>query len=202
MSIANNRDMEELEGALLPLPVATEVVLGSHQNSSVATGIPSAEVVFDYNTALANEQQAREREREEPLAVVVPDNGSQLNYAGVSDDSKSTVGRAHQTGIIRSEEELESIRKAQRKVFSQNYHQKNSVKSANMRAKQRDLEGLQIQSNRIEEQVALSEEKPEAKEPPRQEESQKPQGYQVKEYDCRTYETSTYDVMEYKSVYD
>lgn len=202
MSIANNRDMEELEGALLPLPVATEVVLGSHQNSSVATGIPSAEVVFDYNTALANEQQAREREREEPLAVVVPDNGSQLNYAGVSDDSKSTVGRARQTGIIRSEEELESIRKAQRKVFSQNYHQKNSVKSANMRAKQRDLEGLQIQSNRIEEQVALSEEKPEAKEPPRQEESQKPQGYQVKEYDCRTYETSTYDVMEYKSVYD
>jgi hypothetical protein len=198
------RDMEELEGALL-LPVATEVV-GPNHNSKVAsaTVIPSAEAFFDYDTALSNEQQ-RSREDDDE-AVVVPDNGNQLNYAGVSDDSKSTVGRAQQTGKFRSEEELESIRKANRKVFSQNYHEKNNLKSANEWAKQRDREGLQMKNDHhIEEQnnMALSEIS-KAKEPPNQEQQQpeKPKGYQIKEYDCGAYETGTYEVMEYKSVYD
>ena len=193
---ANARDMEELEGALLP--VATEVVNHNDPNvfASTATVIPSVEAVFDYDTALRNEEEE---------AVVVPDNANQLNYAGVSDDSKTTVGRAQQSGRIRSEEEKEAIRKANRKVFAQNYHEQNSIKSANARAKQRDREGLQIQNDRIAEQMALS--KAKAKESEEQEQSQasngyQPKGYQIKDYDCETYEIGSYEVTEYKSVYD
>ncbi len=194
----NARDMEELEGALLP--VATEVVNQNDPNAfaSTATVIPSVEAVFDYDTALRNEEHQEE-------AVVVPDNANQLNYAGVSDDSKTTVGRAQQSGRIRSEEEKEAIRKANRKVFAQNYHEKNSIKSANAWAKQRDREGLQIQNDRIAEQMALS--KAKAKESKGQEQSQasngyQPKGYQTKDYDCGSYEIGSYEVTEYKSVYD
>lgn len=196
----NARDMEELEGALLP--VATEVVNQSDPNAyaSTATVIPSVEAVFDYDTALRNEQQQEEE------AVVVPDNANQLNYAGVSDDSKTTVGRAQQSGRIRSEEEKEAIRKANRKVYAQNYHEQNSIKSANERAKQRDREGLQIQNDRIAEQMALA--KAKAKESKEQEQQSQastgyqPKGYQIKDYDCGSYEIGTYEVTEYKSVYD
>ena len=192
----NARDMEELEGTLLP--VATEVV---HQNDSsnataisTATVIPSVEAVFNYDSALRNEQQVREEE-----ALVVPDNANQLNYAGVSDDSKSTVGRAQQSGKIHSEEEIDSIKKANQKISVQNYHEKKSFKNANERAKQRDREGLEIHNDHIEEQM----EKSESNETPKQHQQQpKSKGYQVKDYDCGSYETSTYEVTEYKSVYD
>jgi hypothetical protein len=205
MSNEITKDMEELEGVLL-LPVATEVV-GPNQNSNAASAtlIPSAEAVFDYDAAVVNEQKGS-REDNGDEAVVVPDNGNQLNFAGVSDDSKSTVGKAQQTGKIRSEEELESIRKANRKVFSQNYHEKNDFKSANEYAKQRDREGLQMKSdNYVEEQTNVAKEPP--KQAQQQQKPQKPKGYQVKEYDCGAYETgayetSTYKVTEYKSVYD
>lgn len=193
--------MEELEGALL-LPVATEVV-GPNQNSNVAsaTVIPSAEAIFDYGTALANEQE-RSREDNGDEAVVVPDNGNQLNFAGVSDDSKSTVGMAQQTGKIRSEEELESIRKANRKIFSRNYHEKNDFKRANEWAKQCDREGLQMQNDhQVEEQTIMAKEPPK-EEQQQQQEPEKSNGYQVKEYDCGAYETGSYEVTEYKSVYD
>lgn len=203
MSNINARDMEELEGALLP--VAIPVVNQNNPNEvavSTATAvIPSAEAVFDYDLALRNEQQQQEGE-----AVAVPDNANQLNYAGVSDDSKSAVGMAQLNGRIRSEEEIESIKKANRKVFSQNYHEQNSVKSANAWAKQRDREGLQIQNDRIEEQMDRSKK---AKAAAQKQEEQsltskeyQPKGYQIKDYDCGNYEISSYEVTEYKSVYD
>ena len=194
MPNTNTRDIEELEGTLLP--VATAVVNPNDPNAvaSTATVIPSVEAVFDYGTALRNEQQ-------EEVAVVIPDNANQLNYAGVSDDSKSTVGRAEQTGRIRSEEEKEAIRKANRKVFAQNYHEQNAFKSANEYAKQRDREGIQISNELSEKEMAA------VKAPPKQQQQQqeKPpasKGYQIKDYDCGTYEISDYEVTEYKSVYD
>jgi hypothetical protein len=206
------RDMEELQGALLP--VATEVAYQNNQNSGVtatasATVIPSVEAVFDYAASLCNEQQQQQQQAEESAsdeAVVVPDNANQLNYGGVSDDSKPTVSRAQREGRIRSEEELESIRRANRKVYSQNYRERNSVKSANEWAKLRDREGLQITNDHIEEQLALSEKSKKDSHPPpsapKKEFEYETKGYQTKEYDCGTYETNDYDISEYKSVYD
>jgi len=195
--------MEELEGALLP--VATAVVNQNNSNAeavSIATAvIPSAEAVFDYDLALRDDQQQGQEE-----AVAIPDNANQLNYAGVSDDSKSTVGMAQLNGRIRSEQEIQAIKKANRKVFSHNYHEQNSIKSANARAKQRDREGLQIQNDRIEEQMARSEKEKafaqKQEEASRASKEYQPKGYQINDYDCGSYEVGSYEVTEYKSVYD
>lgn len=193
------RDAEELEGALLP--VATAVANNdSNPTTSIATVIPSTEAVFEYDTALQNEERLPEEE-----AVAIPDNGSTLNYAGVSDDSKSTVGRAEVSGKIRSEQEIQAIKKANRKVFAQNYFEQTSFKAANERAKQRDREGLQIQNDHIEEQMAQAKA---ASEPPKQPETSQQskgyetKGYQIKDYDCGSYEINSYEISEYKSVYD
>lgn len=195
------REMDELEGSLLP--VATEVVERGPGN----TVIPTMTRVFEYDAA---DQVQREGDDLEE-AIVVPDNGSQLNYAGVSDDSKTTVGKAGQTGKIRSEEELEIIRKNRRKIYAQNYHQVNSFKAANARAKERDREGLQVKDDRL--RSDFTEEKlPEtlreklqldgtADGKSNKEQPAEP-GYQVSDYDCGNYETNDYDVTEYKSVYD
>jgi len=198
MSNTNIRDMDELEGVLFPVATAA-VGSSSQQNSSMTTPlIPNAEAVFDYDTALAREQQQQIQDNSE----VILDNAKQLNHAGVSDDSKSTVGRARRTGIIRSEEELESIRRANRRAFSQNYHEKNSIKNANEFAKERDRQGLQMKSNnnQVEEHKRMLSE---TKTPPLKiEKEQPPETYEMKEYDCGNYETRSYEVEEYKSVYD
>jgi len=190
--------MDELQAVLLP--VATAVV-DQHQNSNVASiaVVPSTETYFEYDLALAQDGQTLED------AVAIPDNGNERNYAGVSDDSKSMVGRAHQTGKIRSEEELESIRRANGKIFSQNYHQQYNIKAANEWAKQRDREGLQMKNNHEQEQRIASE-KAKAKELSKQKQQKlkntQGQAYQIKDYDCGSYETSEYKVTEYKSVYE
>lgn len=194
------RDEEELEGALLP--VATAVGQNdSNTTTSIATVIPSTETVFNYDTALQHEYQLQEEE-----AVAIPDNGSTLNYAGVADDSKTTVSRAQTAGKISSEEEIQSIRKANQKVFSHNYFEKQSFKAANARAKQRDREGMDIQNDHIEEQLAAkakaAAEAKKQSEASQQSKEYQPKGYQISDYDCGSYETSDYQISEYKSIYD
>lgn len=192
------RDMDELEAVLLPVATAVD---DQNQNSNVASiaVVPSTETYFDYDLALAQDGQALED------AVAIPDNGNERNYAGVSDDSKNMVGRAQQTGKIRSEEELESIRRANGKIFSQNYHQQYNVKAANEWAKQRDREGLQMKNN-YEQEQRIASEKAKANELSKQKQQQlkntQGQAYQIKDYDCGSYETNEYKVAEYKSVYD
>lgn len=207
------RDMDELEGTLL-IPMATQVIecddrRSINSNISMASAAVPVTEVFDYDTAIAQEKQQQQRqqreEQEEVEATPIPDNSNQLNYAGVSDDSKTTVGKAEQTGKIRSEEELDYIRKANRKVNPHNYHEVNSVKTANQIAKQRDRQGLQVRNDHI--RTAFTENAlPESlrREEPKEEQQKKPKktGYQVKEYDCGLYETNSYEVKEYKSVYD
>ena len=194
------RDEEELEGALLP--VATAVGQNDpNTTTSIATVIPSTETVFDYDTALQQEYQLQEEE-----AVAIPDNGTTLNYAGVADDSRTTVSRAQTAGKISSEEEIQSIRKANQKVFSHNYFEKQSFKAANARAKQRDREGMDVRNDHIEEQMAAkakaaAEAKKQA-EASQQSKEYQPKGYQISEYDCGSYQTSDYEISEYKSVYD
>merc|ERR1712137_815782 len=153
-----------------------------------------------YDTALQNEYRLQEEE-----AVAIPDNGTTLNYAGVSDDSKSAVSRAARSGKISSEEEIQSIRKANRKVFSQNYFEEKSFKAANETAKQRDREGLQIQNDHIEEQLAQAKAANVAPKQPgasQQSKGYQTKGYQISDYNCGSYQIGDYEISEYKSVYD
>lgn len=196
------RDVDELEGTLLP--VATEVSECSSGNHVV----PTTTQVFDYDAAIVHKHQQLQQEEEELEAIVIPDNANQLNYAGVSDDSRTTVSKAERTGRIRSEEELEYIRKNNSKIFSQNYHETNAYKSANARAKQRDKEGLEVKNDHLESRftkIKLTEKLQSSRDKEENaRKSEKPiqKGYQVKEYDCGAYDTSEYEVKEYKSIYD
>mmetsp|Transcript_4798 Transcript_4798/g.12317 ORF Transcript_4798/g.12317 Transcript_4798/m.12317 type:complete len:204 (-) Transcript_4798:2019-2630(-) len=203
MSNAHTRDMEELEGALLP--VATEVVgnyNGDSNVTSAAVAYPFTATVSGYDDALDNEQGLARGGNFE--AIVVPNNGDQPNYAGVSDDSRATIKRAERIGKIRSEEERESIRRANQKIHSQNEFHRDSIRRANQRAKERDREGLDTKIDHIAEQMAQSAKvKAEnAKKQQQEEQEQKTTGYHVKEYECGTYETKAYEVAEYNSIYD
>lgn len=201
------RDMDELEGTLLP--VATEVLECGPGNEL----IPVTTQVFDYDMGIASvQQQQQQQQAEEQVlkeAIPIPNNANGLNYAGVSDDSKTTVGKAKQTGIIRSEEELECIRKNKSKIIPRNYHEENAFKSANNRAKHRDREGLEVKNDHLgsaftEKQLPekLQSNKKDEEESDKKPENPADKGYQVKEYDCTTYDTSDYKVTEYKSIYD
>lgn len=194
------RDMEELEGTLLP--VATAVSERGPGNGA----IPAITQAFDYDEAISNEQQQQLAEEEFNEAFPIPDNANQRNFAGVSDDSKTAVGKADLIGKIRCEEELEIIRNNRRKIHSRNYFEANAYKSANERAKQRDREGLEVKDDRIglsfakntlPEKVETSTEKY-----ANNSETASKSGYHVKEYECMTYDTNEYSVSEYKSIYD
>lgn len=202
------RDIDELEGTLLP--VATQVVEccnNTNNNISLAEAAVPVTEIFDYDVAIAEEERLKEQEENEIEAITIPDNGTQHNYAGVSDDSRTAVGNAERVGRFKSEEELDAIRKAKQRIFPHNYHEENSIKKANETAMRRDREGLQIKDDHLDSGVSSlskTNDKSDKEIMRNQQQKQKPRasGYQVKEYDVDSYDTKGYDVTEYKSVYD
>lgn len=184
------RDEDELEGALLP--VATQI---EEEPNSANPAVPIAH--FDYDTAIAVEQQQQEQEN---IAYTIPQN----EKAAVSDDSRSRVKLAQSKGLIAAEEEKEAIRNTNRKVFSKDYFSKQAVQAANQNAKLRNAQGLQVIEKlpSINNELGRSQEKIK-KEVPEKQGVYKVGGYEVKEYNTETdYQTSDYEVQEYRSVYD
>mmetsp|Transcript_18037 Transcript_18037/g.20845 ORF Transcript_18037/g.20845 Transcript_18037/m.20845 type:complete len:211 (+) Transcript_18037:90-722(+) len=202
-----SRDIDEVEGTLLP--VATQVVEccnNTNNNTSMAeaeAAVPVTET-FNYDVTIAEEERLKEQEQEEHVieAITIPDNGTQHNYAGVSDDSRNAVGNAERVGRFKSEEELDAIRIAKQRIFPQNYHEENSIKKANETAMRRDREGLQVIDDHLDSRVSSSSKTNEIMRNQQQEQKPRASGYQVKEYDVVSYDTKGYDVTEYKSVYD
>jgi hypothetical protein len=203
-TVTATRDMDELEGTLLP--VATQVVECDSNNKEsmmAEASIPATEF-FDYDAAIAKEEQ-QEQEQQEIEAIPIPDNGGMKhNYSGVSDDSRTAISSAERNGIQRSEEELEAIRRNKQRIFPHNYHEHNTMKAANEYALHRDREGLQVKDDHIDSDFILPKKTEEEEEIQNQKQNQKPKvsGYQVREYDTGSYDTKSYDVNEYKSVYD
>ena len=62
----------------------------------------------------------------------------------IADDSSTTVRQSTHIGVIQSEQEKDAIRRANRKVYSQTYHEQASIETANQIAKLRDREGLEV----------------------------------------------------------
>mmetsp|Transcript_14385 Transcript_14385/g.30550 ORF Transcript_14385/g.30550 Transcript_14385/m.30550 type:complete len:231 (-) Transcript_14385:3467-4159(-) len=212
------RDTDELDGTLLHLPVATEVLECEYGPGNEV--IPTTTHYFDYDTAIASEQRQQQQQQQHiEEAILVPDNANHLNYAGVSDDSKTSVGRAERTGKIRSEREREAIRTNTNQIRARNYHAENALKSANDRARQRDKEGLQVVDDRLESAfterelpeklksrktaaAAAADTKTNINHHHQEKGTPRQKGYQVREYDCNTYDTNEYQVNEYTSMYD
>jgi hypothetical protein len=193
------RDVDELEGALLP--VATRIQMDEQPFSAAAVPMPQ----FEYDAALAAEQQ-----EEEQIAYSIPQNDKDA----VTDDSRSRVKLAERAGLQAAEQEREAISRANRKVFSHDYHAQEAVRAANHIARQQDRKGQANLNNLARkraqiglevtppQQVKEEEIKVPANETKPKEQGYQVGGYQVKEYQTSDYEASEYQPSEYKSVYD
>jgi len=203
-------------------------VITIHRNSDtlstpaaeIAVLLPAtSEFVFDYNDDAVIQLQQQQQEEEDLMieAIPIPDNATKLNYAGVSDDSRSSVNNAKQIGRYKSKKELDAIRKAKERIIPHNYYKENSIKKANEIALRRDREGL-LQARRNNDDHRLSNNnsailfsssttKSNKKDNDEEEGKKKSSGasssgYQIKEYKVSSYDTKNYDVTKYKSVYD
>lgn len=186
----NVRDIEELEGALLP--VATQI---QEQPNIENPAVPIA--YFEYEeTAFVEEPDS--------VAHSLPQN----ERAAIADDSKIRVKLAEQRGKILSETEKEAIRNMNRQAFSKNYFTKQEMKAANQKAKYRDAEGLQIADR---DSVITTSSQPSLAEEAvtrstidaTGDQNQEKGGYEVEEFSFGdSYEIKDYDVQEYRSVYD
>ena len=139
----------------------------------------------------------------EYLAYAIPQDGT----SAVANDSPHVVKVAELRGKIANEEERGAIEKAGRDAFSKHYFIDHAVKEANQRAKIRDAQGLQVESDRLVTTSALdnntTEQQQLTKTPIQNQVVRNTPGYQVKEYRMTSdYETKEYKVQEYKSLYD
>ena len=191
--VIGERSLDEIEGSLLPI---ARQIQGVTQVMDI-DGHGAMEAVpvqtFDYDTAIAAEAAA---EQEPLVAHPLPTSGH--NPDSIADDSRNAVKHAERTGVQRAEEELEAIRRANRKVHAHNYFEQQEFAAANQKARQRNQEGLQLETPPTNASLTSSttsqhdETKQQHHDP----------GYHVQEYKIGEYQTSSYDVKEYKSVYD
>mmetsp|Transcript_6430 Transcript_6430/g.16345 ORF Transcript_6430/g.16345 Transcript_6430/m.16345 type:complete len:280 (-) Transcript_6430:77-916(-) len=217
---------------------------------NTATPIATAAVLpvetFNYDDALASsvqeeeeeeygEQQHQQYNSHQPTAYHVPggifdddEKEAPRRSTAIADDSSTTVRHSTHIGVIQSEQEKDAIRQANRKVYSQTYHEKASIETANQVAKLRDREGLEVRhNNQMEHQLNNTSAQQDTIDQRQQRQQQQRQtkttastsnrstpadtgarhgggggGYQIREYEIGGYETKSYNVKEYKSVYD
>jgi hypothetical protein len=250
IDLVAERDVDELEGTLLPVATQVHVVVDNtettpstfiNNNDYAMAAVPVQ--YFEYDDALAKEeqdelqqqlrqpllqQQQQESTGDDEIAYAIPYvaaaghqhhiNNPTDKSSSIADDSQVAVKYAQYAGYIRAEQEREAIRQANRKVYAQNYWEAQSVDTANVVAKIRDREGLQIQDDHLQStldncnnnnnnnnnskdrnETGCNDES--SKQPPAA--TRKQNGYQIQQYDIADdYETSQYDVEQYKSIYD
>lgn len=235
----NNSDQliggHSLDGIDVPVLLAARTIhsldanpVNTSNDNNAVMAVPVQ--VFDYDVALDNENkeveeayswqeqsaltQGEQGQRTALRAFHIP-SGLTPNPDSIADDSRFAVKYAERTGIIRSEEEKDAIRKANLKGFARNYFEAQSIYAANQFAKLRDREGLQVQDDHLapsminslytSPQSSTGRSKPESDctFPRDRKHRNGGKGYQVQEYRISdNYETETYEVTEYKSVYD
>jgi hypothetical protein len=186
------RDEDELEGTLLP---------ASGENDETTALAAAAYPVehFDYTDASLAQDQ-RQYQLDEHVAYPLEQN----NRAAMSDDSRSRVRYAEQNGIVASEQELEAIRRNNRKVLSHDYFERQSFQKANRNARTEDSIERQGRTPQMTENqpTPSGELKKEEKKDTTAAGGYHVGGYEVKEYETENYETIDYKTSEYKSVYD
>jgi hypothetical protein len=189
------RNEDELEGTLLP-------AYGENDETIPLAAAAYPVEHFEYTDASLAQDQ-RQYQLDEHVAYPLEQN----NRAAMSDDSRSRVRYAEQNGIVASEQELEGIRRTNRKVLSHDYFERLSIQEANRNA--RTADSLERQGRTPQ----MTENRPTPSEEVKKEEKKdttasKPAagynvgGYEVQEYEMENYETLDYNVSEYKSVYD
>lgn len=182
---------DELEGSLLP--VAFQIQHESTGNTATPSVMPIAQ--FDYDTAIALEEQ----QRRENIAHPIPQN----DRAAVNDDSSYVVKIAERRGIQAAEEEKELIRNTNRDVPSKDYFLNQALQAANEHARLRNFQGLQIDDKTPQTPVTRHDEKNSSKIQGENLQRDHDKGYEIKDYQVGTdYDTKDYNIHEYKSVYE
>jgi hypothetical protein len=204
------RDVDELEGTLLP--IAQQVLFDNDDDNTIMMTAPTAAPVqvFHYDSNEESQQQHQLQQEEDTgttrIAYPIPtrrgDGGRPHNTDSISDDSKLAVKHAEHTGLIRSEEELDAIRRARTKVYSENYYERQAIQLANQNAQRRDKEGLQVMVQSKSTSKAANSVADGG--PNTSGECGMDVGHDVQEYQIgeTSYETTDYHIAEYKSIYD
>lgn len=232
------RKDDDRHGSLFPppsLPVATRVVdsgndcdMNDNEMAVAETQLTAVAALpvetFNYDDAITAEQNTEQQQ----VAYYVPGGIDTLEAeaprsAAIADDSSQRVRYSTQIGVIRSEEELDAIRKANLKVYSQTYNESVGVQNANENAKRRDREGLQVHSHgnsttansssssssyshsndNVTYNAVRSRPGSSSAAARNATTTTSSNGYRTMEYKIGdTYETKPYNVSEYKSVYD
>jgi hypothetical protein len=205
------RDPNELEGTLLP--IAQEVFPDNNNSHQAApTAVPIQ--FFDYDVALANENEEEQEQDSIRIAHPIPFSDGRPNPNSIADDSQMAVKNAEHVGRIKTEEELDAIRKANTRVYTNNYYEHQAIQLANQIAQQRNKEGLKIKpkstsitkSNKANESTVSTSTTSSTTASTNSDNCghKVGGGYQIHDYQLgeTNYETSDYDVKDYKSVYD
>ena len=134
------RDPEELEGSLF-LPVATAVPRPVVvETVAVAMGATPT-TYFNYETAETEDQQQQQPLLAEQQAIAIPSTSFEVSPDGSSNNQEHGAFRlGNRMGVIAAEEERDAIRRANRKVYAQDYFAQQQAKVANSRARLRAQE--------------------------------------------------------------
>jgi hypothetical protein len=192
LHVSQPRDVDELEGALLP---PTAVAL----DDSTCTEVAAATVAVEAFVYLAYEQDALTAEADLPTAPSLP------QYQSMSmrqQREQSAIAKGKRRGVIEADSEKEAIAKASRETYAKDWHAKRQVEAANAEARRRNKEGVQVGKDKYTTVGAATPCTGTKEEEPAFPTSYN-DGYHVQEYDVSEYKgADDYEVSEYKSVYD
>ena len=188
LELSSPRDIEELEGALLP-PTAVPVDESQPQLATAAVPVEA----FIYTEEDDTMMTAQADIPTAPFLPMYQDNREEIE--------QQAIAKAKRRGKIEAESEKQAVGKVSRENYAKNYHAKQKVEVANLEARRRNKEGVHV----TEDKYTVKRGEPTA--PVEKEEyafaASYAGGYKVVEYDVTEYNTSDdYKVSEYKSVYD
>ena len=187
------RDIDELEGALLP-PTAVPV---NESSEFAVAAVPVTAFVYGDNE-FSNEEDILTAEADLPTAPFLP------KYQSVSTRQQReqlAIAKGKRRGVIEAERESEAVGKASRETFAKDWHARRQVEAANAEARRRNMEGIHVVEDRY--TVARKDATPSAAEQETAFPTTYQGGYEVEEYDVSEYKCADdYEVSVYKSVYD
>lgn len=193
VELSQPRDIDELEGSLLP-PTAVPV---DDSKEFAAAAVPVTAFVYGDNEYI-NDEDMLTAEADLPTAPFLPE------YQSVStrqQREQSAIAKGKRRGVIEAELESEAVGKASRETYAKDWHARQLVEAANAEARRRNREGVQV----VEDKYTVN-----RKDSTPSTEEQEPAfpttyqgGYEVQEYDVSEYKSADdYEVSVYKSVYD
>lgn len=224
---ATPRDVDELEGTLLPVAQAvplnmetTPVTTHQQQRPHEATAIPvtsAAPISYfayddddDDNVNGPNNNQNSRTQDQIQDALVIPLVGTFPSCNNEEAQQRQQFALAERTGRIDNDLQKQDIQKVNRKAYAMNYFTKKQMEEANRRAsrlsrqeqRQGGWKGPKSELANLQSVAAATAAKSDNKDTQSKQAGTFGKEYDVKEYDVKDYDTNNYEISEYKSIYE